>query len=214
MSLEFRYFRAPESEMSALLPGERVCSLCSQRGRCFSLDYVISAELSEEERSGKIGCYDCLRRDRFGFMHGTEVGLITEEGLLSHSEPDDSPRRVFVVASDGAAIADTAPLVQPPNSHVTDEAVAELRRTPGFATWQEVVWPVHCDGFMAYLGIWGPEDFEQAAPEGEGRQLFLEMVDPSFHPAWPEDGNPDFGQNFVAFECLHCQARTAIFDID
>jgi hypothetical protein len=55
---------------------------------------------------------------------------------------------------------------------------------------------------MAYLGIWGPEGFEQAAPEGEGRQLFL------------EDGNPDFGQNFVTFECLHCSFRSATFDID
>jgi len=214
MPIEFRYFRAPESEMSALMPGERICSLCGQSGRCFPLDYVISSELSEEERRGKIGCYDCLRRDRFGFMHGTEVGLITEEGILPHSEPDDLPRRVFVVASDGEAVADSAPLVQPPNSRVTEAAVAELRRTPGFGTWQEIIWPVHCDDFMAYLGIWGPEDFDRAAPAGEGRQLFLDMVDSSYYSGWPEDGNPHFGPNFVAFQCLHCSFRSATFDID
>ena len=133
MPIEFRYFCVPESE-TGLLSGNRICSLCGQPGRCFPLDAVISAELSEEERRGKIGCYDCLRRDRFGFSHDTEVGLVTEDGLISYDEPDDAPRRVFVVASDGEAVADSAPLVQPPKPHVTDEAVAELRRTPSFAT--------------------------------------------------------------------------------
>lgn len=97
---------------------------------------------------------------------------------------------------------------------MSEEAIAELRRTPGFSTWQEVVWPVHCDDFMAYLGIWGPEEFTGAAPEGEGRQLFLEMVDSAFHPDWPAESGPRFGQNFVAFQCLHCQTRTGIWDSD
>lgn len=213
MPLEFRYFRAPEAEMG-FLPGDRTCSLCGQPGRCFPLDGVNSSELSEGERGGKIGCYDCLRRDRFGFTHDTEVGFITEEGLLSSGEPDDSPKRVFVVASDGEAVADSAPLVHPPTPHVSEEAVAELRRTPGFSTWQEVTWPVHCDDFMAYLGIWGPEDFAEASPDESGRQLFLDMVDPFFHDRWTEDNGPRFGQNFVAFQCLHCQTRTATYDID
>ena len=66
----------------------------------------------------------------------------------------------------------------------------------------------------AYLGIWGPEDFAEAASEGEGRRLFLDMVQPLRHRSWPEDGEPRFGQNFVAFQCLHCQTRTGIWDID
>jgi len=212
MPLKFRYFRAPESEMG-FLPGNRTCSLCGQSGRCFPLDGVNISELSEEERRGKIGCYDCLRQDRFGFSHDTEVGLITEDGLLHFDELDDTPKRVFVVATDGEAVADSAPLVHPPPPHVSEEAVAELRRTPGFSTWQEVTWPVHCNDFMAYLGIWGPEDFAEALP-GAGRQLFFEMVDPFFHSHWLEDKGPRFGQNFVAFQCLHCQTRTATYDID
>ena len=151
MPIEFRYFRAPESDMG-LLPYIRNCSLCGQPGRCFSLDGVISRELTEEERQGKIGCTDCLKRDRFGFPHNTEVGYITEDGLETYGEPDDEPRQVFMVASDGSAVADSAPLVHPPQPHVSEEAVAELRRTPSFATWQEVSWPVHHDDFMAFLG--------------------------------------------------------------
>ncbi len=213
MPIEFRYFRAPEAEMG-FLPGNRVCSLCGQSGRCFALDDLISAELSEEERRGIIGCYECLRRDRFGFMHGTEVGLITEEGLISYDEQDDSPKRVFVVASDGGAVADSAPHIHPPRLRIADEAIAELRRTPSFSTWQEVIWPGHCNDFMAYLGIWGPEDFAAASPEGLGRPLFLDMVDSFLHSRWPEDQGPRFGENIVAFQCLHCQTRTGIWDID
>lgn len=209
MPIEFRYFRAPESEMD-FLPGNHICSLCGLSSRCFSLDNVISMELSEEERKGKAGCYDCLRRDRFGFSHVTEVGLITEDGLISYGEPYDSPKRVFVVAGDGEAVADNMPLVQPPKPHVTDESVAELRRTPSFSTWQELLWPVHCNDFMAYLGRWGPEEFAKVTSGNSGRSLFLDMVDPLFHRRWPEDGEPRFGRNFVAFQCLHCQTRTGI----
>lgn len=213
MPLEFRYFRAPEAEMG-FLPGSRVCSLCGQPGRCLPLDGVNISELSEEERKDKIGCYDCLRRDRFGFSHDTEVGLIVADGLVSDDEQDDAPTRVFVVATGGETVADAAPLVYPPAPHISEEAVAELRQTPSFSTWQEVVWPVHCDDFMAYLGIWGPEDFAEAAPEESGRTLFLDMVDSFFHNRWPAESVPRFGQNFVAFQCLHCQARTATHDID
>ena len=213
MPLEFRYFRAPESEMG-FLPGSRVCSLCGQPGRCLPLDGVDILELSEEGRKDKIGCYNCLRRDRFGFSHDTEVGLIVADGLISDDEQDDAPTRVFVVATGGETVAGAAPLVHPLAPYVSEEAIAELRRTPSFSTWQEVAWPVHCDDFMAYLGIWGPEDFAEAAPEGAGRPLFLEMVDSFFHKRWPAERGPRFGQNFVAFQCLHCQTRTGIWDID
>lgn len=213
MPIEFRYFRTAETEIG-FLPGSRVCSLCGQTSRCFELDGVICAELSETERKGKIGCYDCLRQDRFGYPHDTEVGFISEDGFFPAEEPDTSQKRVFVVASDGEATADTMPLVQPPKPHINEEAIAELRRTPSFPTWQEVAWPVHCDDFMAYLGIWGPKNFDNAAPAEEGRQIFLDMVDSVFHSRWPEGKEPRFGENFVAFECLNCQSRLGIWDID
>lgn len=138
MPLEFRYFRGPESDMS-LLPYIRTCSLCGQPGRCFALDGVISRELTEEERQGKVGCAGCLKRDRFGFAHDTEVGSITADGLESYGEPSEEPRQIFVVAGDGEATAAKMPLVYPPRPQISDEAVAELRRTPTFATWQEMI---------------------------------------------------------------------------
>ena len=133
------------------LPHIRTCSLCGQPGRCFALDHVISSELSEQERPGKIGCSDCLRRDRFGFAHDTEIGIITEDGWLAFDEPDDEPSRVFVVAGDGKAVAGSGPLISPPRPTVSEGAVAELRRTPSFSSWQDISWPVHCNDFMAFL---------------------------------------------------------------
>ena len=134
MPIRFRYFHASESEMG-FLPSIRTCSLCGQPGRCFALDYVISGELSEQQRQGKVGCYNCLRRDRFGFAHDTEIGMITEDGLLAFDDPDDEPSRVFVVAGDGEAVAGSGPLISSPRPAVSEGAVAEQRRTPSFASW-------------------------------------------------------------------------------
>ena len=150
MPLEFRYFRGPEDDMG-LLPYVRTCSLCEQPGRCFSLDGVISRELTEEERKGKIGCTDCLKRDRFGFPHDTVVGFVTETGLETFGDFEDEPPRLFLVSGDGDAALSDTPLTPLPKPRVTREAVAELRRTPGFATWQDFMWPVHHSDFMAYL---------------------------------------------------------------
>ena len=150
MPVEFRYFRGPDSDMG-LLPYIQTCSLCGQPGHCFVLDHVISSELSKQERRGKIGCLGCLRRDRFGFVHVTDVGMITEDGLLTFDEPDAQPKRVFIVAGDGEAKAGSMPLVSLPRPQISEEAIAELRRTPSFLSWQDISWTVHCDDFMAYL---------------------------------------------------------------
>lgn len=134
-----------------LLPYIRTCSLCGQPGRCLDLTHLAVGELPEEERRGQIGCLDCLRRGRFGFAHDTEVGYLTKEGLETYDEPADEPRRVFVVAGDGEAVAEDIPLISPPQPQISEEAIAELRRTPSFSTWQDIPWAVHCDDFMAYL---------------------------------------------------------------
>lgn len=146
--MEFRYFRGPEDDMG-LLPYIRTCSLCGQPSRCFDLTNL--AVPGQAERQGKIGCYDCLRRGRFGFNHDTEVGMITEDGLVAYFEPSDEPRHVFVVASDGEAVAEGMQLISLPQPKISAEAAAELRRTPSFSTWQDIPWAVHCGDFMAYV---------------------------------------------------------------
>ena len=214
MTLGFRYFRGSETDMSSLLPGVRVCSLCGQTGRCFDLGSTLGTELSETERAGKVGCLECLRQDRFGFSHDTEAGFFTEEGFLPLYEPDTSPKQIFVVSESGQAAGASAPLIYPPNPHVAEEAIAELRQTPEFATWQDIMWPVHHDDFMAYLGIWGPDDLAAASSLATARELFLEMVEIGWHSLWPEGKEPGIGQNIVVFQCLHCQTYRGILDFD
>lgn len=214
MPLEFRYFRGPESDMVGLLPGILTCSLCGQPGRCFSLERrVVSRELTEKERQGKIGCIDCLKQDRFGFSHRTEAGYIDEDGLMIYDNEEEQGR-VFVVAESGQTTTTGGPFVSPPHEHVSDEAILELPRTPIFSTWQDLDWPVHHEDFMAYLGIWGPKDFEQFERSGEGRNLYLEMVNSAWYDLWPESEEPLFGENIIAFQCLHCATRIGIPDFD
>lgn len=200
--------------MIGLLPGILTCSLCGQPSRCFSLERrVISRELTEKERQGKIGCTDCLKRDRFGFGHVTEAGYIDEDGLMTY-DIEEEQERVFVVADDGRTTIDGGPFVPLPQEDVSDEAVAELRQTPSFSTWQDFSWPVHHNDFMAYLGIWGPASFEPATGANSGRSLYLEMVDTAYHSLWPENDAPIFGENIIAFQCLHCAAKIGIPDFD
>ena len=135
-----------------LLRGFHICSLCGQDDRCFSLDGMLSTELTEPELRGKVGCLNCLRRDRFGFAHDTEVGFITEDGLENFGGLEDDSPRLFLVSGDGEAALSDTPLAPLPKPKVSEEAIAELRRTPGFATWQDFFWPVHHDDFMAFVG--------------------------------------------------------------
>ena len=200
--------------MSSLLSGVRVCSLCGQTGRCFDLGSTLGTQLSETERAGKAGCLECLRLDRFGFSHDTEVGFFTKEGFLPLYEPDTSPKQIFLVSGSGEATMASVPLIYPPKPHLAEEAIAELRRTPEFATWQDIMWPVHHDDFMAYFGIWSPDDLAAIYSPGTARELFLEMVDSDFHNLWPEGKEPKIGQNIVAFQCLHCSTRRGILDFD
>lgn len=200
--------------MSRLLPGLRVCSLCGQTGRCFDLGFTLGTRLSEAEQAGKAGCLECLRQDRFGFSHDTEVGFFTEEGFLPLYEPDTSPKQIFVVSGSGEAAKATAPLIYPPKPQVPEEAIAELKRTPEFLTFQDIPWPVHHNDFMAYLGIWGPEDVAATSSPTTARDVFLEMVDRDDRTLWPEGKAPRFGNNLVAFQCLHCQAYRGILDFD
>lgn len=200
--------------MAGLLPGILTCSLCGQPGRCFSLERrVVSRELTKKERQGKIGCTECLKQDRFGFDHVTEAGYIDEDGLTAY-DVEEEQGRVFIVANDGQTMTTGGLSVSPPHEHVSDEAVLELRRTPCFSTWQDLDWPVHHEDFMAYVGIWEPKDFAQSEGSGEGRNLYLEMVDSAWYDLWPEGKEPMFTENIVVFECLHCSAKIGIPDFD
>lgn len=194
----FRYFEAPESEMSLLLASPTSCRFCGETKQCFEL----------ADNSGA-GCFSCLRDGRFGFFHTTEAGFVDESGLhvdYSDDESDEEPR-VFVVSPEGVTSQERNP--HPTKSTrptVSTEAVQELWRTPDFPTWNEVAWPVHCQEFMTFLGEWTSLDFS-------GRDQFLGMTDSEYHALWPqEDHSPEWGVTYFAFRCPACRRYQGVVD--
>jgi uncharacterized protein CbrC (UPF0167 family) len=92
------------------------------------------------------------------------------------------------------------------------------RRTPGFSTWQDWGWPLHCGDVMAYLGQ--PEagglrrypDAWAALREEIGRWEW--GADDDEAAAFIDGLAPDAGTVAYLFRCLHCGAHTAVWDQD
>ena len=73
--LKFKYFEGPEEDMGGLCKVPVKCALCGRNDVCFELEFVDCPELDENQREGKVGCVECLKEGRFGFLHGTDVGI-------------------------------------------------------------------------------------------------------------------------------------------
>jgi uncharacterized protein CbrC (UPF0167 family) len=198
--------------MKGLLPGVRRCDLCGADGRCFNLQEAIGGRT----REGAAGCVACLQAGRFGFFHITDAGYLDQNGLTWYDDDEpEEPGRTFVVAPGGGA--EPVPATRPARKQVTvaPSAVDELRRTPGFPTWNEVAWPLHCCDFMVYLGTWQPRDV-RAAAVARGRQardIFMEMTDAADQRLW-SDGAEEWGVTFHAFRCASCGALRGAIDLD
>jgi uncharacterized protein CbrC (UPF0167 family) len=194
---DFKYHRGPLAEMCDLEPAPQACDLCGERRPCFRLG---GATLTTPRTGPKlsVGCVACLKSGRFYFGHDTEAGL-TDGARLRREY--DRHRRVAI----------------PP------QAVIELGRTPGYPTWQQSPWLVHCDDFMAYLGEWKPADFHRSAPEGDGRALFIAMTDgDNAREFWDgatagsdglaNDAPESWAVTYYAFRCLHCDVLRGNYD--
>ena len=195
--MQFKYFAGPIADMTGFAGETKPCSLCGQPGPCFELADAICPELPQEAREGRIGCYDCLRAGRFEFEHGTDKGMLAEDGLIS--EQTGEP-----YLPDG----------------FSEAALVELRRTPRIATNQDETWLTHCHDFMAYQEVWSPSDFYKHAPDGDGRALFLAMTNPDQQNLWDDcwfDKSEPLGNwygTYYVFKCLHCGELRGNWDID
>jgi uncharacterized protein CbrC (UPF0167 family) len=153
--------------------------------------------LAPEAKESGVGCFECLRRGRFGFWHDTDIGLLDENGLTHVYNHN-----------------------QPPPPDFPASALVELRRTPQIVTWQQELWLTHCNDFMAYMGTWEPKDFYENAPAGDGRALFLEMTDEDYRHLWDESLLPgakrleSWHATFYTFRCLHCGKLRGNWDCD
>lgn len=196
--MKFEYFDGPIDEMSDLLEGSHICSLCGQESEmCFEIDYAITDKFSEDEKEGKIGCIDCLRKGEFEFRHDTEFGMLDENGLTKvYNHNMDNP---------------------PP---IENDKLIELRRTPQIVTWQQELWLTHCNDFMTYKGTWEPSDFNKNSNSGNGKKLFLEMTDSELNHLWDdslEKGETELEEwyaTYYVFECKHCGKLRGNWDCD
>lgn len=212
INMEFRCFKGPEADMADLLEGEKTCSICNQRGRCFDLGSSICSPWKEEAREGKYGCYQCLHDGRFGFPHDTEVGFFLDEsGLRSWNSPTEE-RRIFTVAPSGEVVGEDQFQSKTNQKLIRDGAVEELRNTPNIITWNEISWPVCCRDFMVYLGNWAPKDFTEHAPDRDGKRLFLEIIETEYHRIWPSDIQKEWSICCYVFQCLHCKSLRGIVE--
>jgi uncharacterized protein CbrC (UPF0167 family) len=193
----FKFFRGPSTDMAGLTPEEVACTLCGTVQQCFQLDCALCPELSEEQKPTALGCLSCLQKGRFEFWHDTEIGLLIENGLTHVYNHH-----------------------QPPHPGFPEDSLLELRRTPRIITWQQELWLTHCTDFMTYLGTWQPGDFYSHAPDGDGRNLFLQMTDPEMAELWdaslpkPQTRLASWHATYYTFQCLHCGKLRGNWDCD
>jgi uncharacterized protein CbrC (UPF0167 family) len=193
---EFKYFRGPQGDMAGLCLEPTGCIFCGRVGPCFRLGAAICPTLDQAQKENAHGCFSCLKAGRFQCWHDTEIGVLDESGLThiyNHNKkpPSDFPRTALV----------------------------ELRKTPQIVTWQQELWLIHCNDFMAYVGTWTPEDFYKNAPDGDGRSLFLRMTD-RYNHLWDsslregEERLASWRATYYAFRCLHCGELRGNWDCD
>ena len=160
------------------------------------MEYSHTKRFSDEEKEGKLGCYDCLRNGEFEFWHDTEFGFLDEKGFT----------RIY-----------THNIEHPPQ---LESILTELKRTPPIVTYQPDVWLTHCNDFMVYTGTWDPLDFYKNSPTGDGRDLFIETTDSDISHLWDEslqEGQTlleEWYATYYVFQCRHCSKLRGHWDCD
>ncbi len=205
--MEFFLFQAHESFMRGFEEKPRQCAFCGQRGPAFSLDDAApAAGETLPGPEGAYGCESCLKAGKFGFEHDTDAGFVSATGHTPLPPPEHP---VYAIGPDGQVVGIAPHQTWTP----APEAITTLFRTPRFFGLQQDLWLSHCKTFMAYTGEWEPKDFNEAAPEGDGRALFLQMVDPDSAFLWRNGAKKPRWRGAVhVFECVLCGAHRAYFD--
>lgn len=94
------------------------------------------------------------------------------------------------------------------------ELISELSKNPPVPWIQYNDWPVSCGEFCIYVGEWDKEEFIRQAPDGNGKQYVMSILD-DFSRSKIVDIDifwNDIGRNTAVFifECTNCSKRIAI----
>jgi uncharacterized protein CbrC (UPF0167 family) len=171
-----------------------------------------------ESLKGRPACFKCLASGRFAITKDSSLGMIRWEDAIqgrTHGLPlpplaDGSPAREV----HGFATLE-------PNDDgwqsilVPRDALLELTYTPDFLSIQGSVWEVHCRQPMTFVGRWGRSDFNDAAPDGDGRTYGQRIGSISLE-AWEALGDRGGDESdpvwTYAFRCLVCGSHAASWD--
>ncbi|WP_456833377.1 CbrC family protein [Deinococcus sp. UYEF24] len=232
LGLDFPLFAAPVSEASPYF-GQATCTLCRlPKPHCFSLgigDDVIlnckacgtpnalkandrknstcsqcgtSVQFPDTEKS-VYSCSDCLRAGRAAITHNTELGMVRWEDAqrgITHGVPGDAhPDFPSSVNEDGWIQA-----------HVPVSELMQLVHTPDFVSWQGEQWLFCHRQPMTYLGVWQQAEFQKAAPDGDGKTFFLNVLDESDEELWEYADSSQIG--VYVFQCQECARLREYYD--
>lgn len=184
-------------------------------------------------------CYDCLRAGKAVFTHDTVLGMVGwEEAVAGQTRATPEPTTGIAWISDGADIVGADPMSavnlygvervlmsrEPAlvggesmdwyASRVPREYLFELLRTPTYGALQGEKWLFHCGQPMVYLGPWAPLDFQQRAPDGNGRAFFNAIV---AEGQWLPDelwASTSGAWGAYVFRCAMCGQLAAHWDVD
>lgn len=95
-----------------------------------------------------------------------------------------------------------------------ESLIDELSKNPPVPWIQYNDWPVCCGEFGRYLGEWGKEEIIKHAPDGNGKQYIISILD-DFSRSKIDNVDyfwDDIDRNTVVyvFECIHCSKYIAI----
>src|SRR5260221_1939966 len=171
-------------------------------GRCRSCRAIV--RFPEVRGEKLVVCHACLRAGHAALTKDTTLGMISWQEALD--------------AADAIAASPTASAAKPPpNGNRQDaarpspEAMLELLRTPGYVSTQGERWELCCRQPMIYLGQWTQDEFNAAAPDGDGQALFDEIVQEPEDGLWEDDLHDNTG--IYVFRCGACGRKTANWDV-
>ena len=235
LGIPFPLFEA-DIERASEYVGVRQCSLCGvSEVHCFELgigaDLIIKCGSCGEENPldaddkkgiacGKcseplpfpqtsvggqlVACYQCLRSGKAALTKDTVLGMVRWEDAqqgITHGVPGLDTADFDTVPKDDDWVA----------ARVPKENLLELVRTPTYLSIQGDRWQFCCRCPMTFIGEWDRDDFDQNAPNGDGKALFEEIVQHTVDGLWEDELHDETG--IYVFRCKQCGRLTAHWDI-
>ncbi len=160
-------------------------------------------------------CYECLRSGHAGIAHRTALGTIWPpyviRGMISAHGGDEAKAAELGFKTTVLESYDDGSYRL--GIHVPQHLLDELMRTPCHPSMQDEYWPFHCGGWMVYVGMWRPKDFERRAPGHGVDWLRKHCDDPEMAEEYWSWLESDIARSCV-YACPRCGLHKAWVDAD